>query len=66
MHFGLGLARYLRIALEPAESAVRLKSSASQPSTVFPPNEDNLIYMVADVYGRKRRGRPLPMFNHSR
>ena len=57
---GLGLARYLRIALEPADQ-LEIQVIGRNVDRI-PTNEDNLIYKVAENTAR-RRGRPLPMFH---
>ena len=57
---GLGLARYLRVALEPAD---QLEISVIGKNVDrIPTNEENLIYKVA-LNTAKRRGQPLPMFH---
>jgi len=57
---GLGLAKYLRIAVEPAD---RLKiEAAGVGADRIPLDEENLIYKVA-ANTAKRRNRPLPPFH---
>src|SRR5688572_33475535 len=56
---GLGLARYLRIALEPAEQ-LEVQVIVRNVDRI-PTSEDNLIYKVAVNTARRRR-RPLPPF----
>jgi len=57
---GLGLARYLRIALEPADQ-LDIQVIGRNVDRI-PTNEDNLIYKVAQNTAR-RRGKTLPMFH---
>jgi homoserine kinase len=56
---GLGLARHLRVAIEPAER-LSIKSEGVSADRI-PSNEDNLIYKVA-LNTAKHRNRPLPPF----
>jgi homoserine kinase len=57
---GLGLARYLRIALEAADN-LEIAVIGRNVDRI-PTNEDNLIYKVAQNTA-KRRGKTLPMFH---
>jgi homoserine kinase len=56
---GLGLARHLRVAIEPAER-LSIKSEGVSADRI-PSNEDNLIYKVA-LNTAKHRNRALPPF----
>jgi homoserine kinase len=57
---GLGLARYLRVALEPADQ-LEINVIGKNVDRI-PTNEDNLIYKVA-LNTAKRRERALPLFH---
>jgi len=57
---GLGLARYLRVALEPADQ-LEINVIGKNVDRI-PTNEDNLIYRVA-LNTAKRRERTLPLFH---
>jgi homoserine kinase len=57
---GLGLARYLRVALEPADQ-LEINVIGKNVDRI-PTNEDNLIYKVA-LNTAKRRERTLPLFH---
>src|SRR5262245_48809770 len=57
---GLGLARYLRVAMEPADK-LEINVIGKNVDRI-PTNEENLIYKVA-LNTAKRRGRPLPLFH---
>jgi homoserine kinase len=56
---GLGLARYLRVAVEPA-GKLSIESKGVSADRI-PPNEENLIYKVA-ASTAKHRNRSLPAF----